>query len=243
VHVVALEPQLMPPPVTVPGPVTETVSVVPPLENVAVTLFEELIKMVHVVAVPPHAPLQPTKVAPTAGAAVSETVSLRAKLAEQTLALLPQLIAPASPLTLPVPVTVTLSWTPGAKVAVTDLAASIRTSQVVSVPPHAPLQPMNVAPAAGVAVSETVELRAKLAEQTFALEPQLIAPLSPLTLPLPVTATLSWTTGANVAVTDLAESIRTAQVDAVPAHAPPPQPVKTWPAAAAAVRTTVEFTD
>ena len=72
-------PQLIPPPVTVPFPLTETVSVKPavgggvaPL-NVAVTFLDWFIETVQVVAVPPQAPVQPRKVAPVAGVATSVT--------------------------------------------------------------------------------------------------------------------------------------------------------------------------
>jgi hypothetical protein len=141
VHVVAPFPQLMPPPVTVPAPLTETVSGKVPPENVALTLFDALISTVQVVAVPPHAPLQPRKVCPIAGDAVSVTVEFRAKLAEQALPLLPQLIAPPPPLTLPLPLTPTTSWAVGVKEAVTVLSSSIVTVQAGAVPVQPPLQP------------------------------------------------------------------------------------------------------
>ena len=217
-------PQEIPPPETEPGPLTETVSgtvePVPP-ENVAVTLFEPFIRIVHVVDVPPQAPLQPRKVAPAAGVALSVTVLLFANFAAQMFPLLPQLIAPLSPLTFPLPDTVTASWASGENVAETPLFASIRIVQVVAVPPQAPLQPEKVSPTAAVAVSVTVSPIGIFAEQTFPFAPQLIAPLPPVTLPLPETDTVSWTTGMNAAVTDFASSIRTEHVGAVPVQAPP----------------------
>jgi hypothetical protein len=159
VHVVAPLPQLIPPPVTVPGPETETVSAVFPLENVAVTLFDSLIKTVQVVAVPPQAPLQPVNVEVIAGVAVSVTVLFCVKVAEQAFPLLPQLIAPSPPLTLPLPLTVTVSWGDAANVAPTVLWSSIVTVQAGTVPEQDPLQPVNVKPASAVAVSVTEEFR------------------------------------------------------------------------------------
>jgi hypothetical protein len=223
-HATAPLPHEIPPPETVPGPLTETVSgavePVPP-ENVAVTFFEPFMRIVHVDAVPPQAPLQPRNVEPAAGSAFSVTVLLFANFAAQMLPLFPQLIAPLSPLTLPLPDTVTASWASGENVAVTPLPESISTVQVVAVPPQAPLQPANVSPTAGVAVSVTVSPIGNFAAQTFPPAPQLIAPLPPLTFPLPETPTVSWTTGVKVAVTDFAVSIRTEQVGAVPVQAPP----------------------
>jgi hypothetical protein len=76
-HVVAPLPQLIPPPLTVPIPLTETVNETVgtgAVENVAPTLLASLINSVQLVAVPPQAPLQPRKVAPLAGVAVSTTV-------------------------------------------------------------------------------------------------------------------------------------------------------------------------
>jgi hypothetical protein len=55
---------------------------------------------------------------------------------------LPQLIAPLPPLTLPFPPTETVSVGAAANVAVTDLSASIVTTQVGAVPEHPPLQPV-----------------------------------------------------------------------------------------------------
>ena len=84
------------------------VVVVPPV-NVAVTLFDWFICTVHVVAVPPQAPVQPVKVAPVAGVATSVIDALAVKFEEQMLPPFPQLIAPLPPLTLPLPLTVTAS--------------------------------------------------------------------------------------------------------------------------------------
>jgi hypothetical protein len=115
VHTVEVLPQRIPPPVTVPFPntLTESATVAPPAAappvKVAFTLLETVIDTVHVVAVPPQAPVQPAKVAPVAGVAISVTVVPIAKLAEQMFAPFPQLIAPPPLLMLPLPVISTVS--------------------------------------------------------------------------------------------------------------------------------------
>ena len=80
VHVVALLPQLIPLPVTRPGPAAETVSanVLVPPENAAVTVFAALNVTVHVGTVPVHVPPpQPVNVAPLEGVAVRVTAALQ----------------------------------------------------------------------------------------------------------------------------------------------------------------------
>src|SRR5262249_56014636 len=67
-------PGVIPPPVTRPGPVTETLrstSVVEPPENVAVTLFALVIVTVQAWPVPLQAPPHPVNVDPDSGVAVS----------------------------------------------------------------------------------------------------------------------------------------------------------------------------
>jgi len=72
--------------------------------NVAVTLFAALI-VTEQVPVPVHAPLQPEKVWPLAGVAVSVTLVPEVKLAEQVA---PQLMPAGKLVTVPLPATVTL---------------------------------------------------------------------------------------------------------------------------------------
>src|SRR4051794_34074350 len=74
---------------------------------------------------------------------------------------------------------------PVLKVAVTFLAASMVTAQVVATPVHAPDQPANTEPELGVAVSVTMAPEVKLALQT---EPQAIPEGLDVTGPLPAPA-------------------------------------------------------
>jgi hypothetical protein len=83
-------------------------------------------------------------------------------------------------------------------VAVTDCAEFIVTPQV-PVPLQAPLQPLNVQPLAGVAVSVTCVPGAKFALQ---LDGQLIPVGELVTAPLPVTLTVNVDSCVKVAVTD-----------------------------------------
>jgi hypothetical protein len=151
VHVVSPEPQLIPPPVTVPLPVTETPSgnwdAVPdePLKE-AVTLFAELIVTEQDRDVPAQAPPQPLKLAPELGCAVRVTV-----VPADTSAL--QLDPPAEvhemlgPATVPFPVTETARANVVAdvvNVAVTSRSSLIVRVHVKPLPPQAPPQPENV---------------------------------------------------------------------------------------------------
>lgn len=226
-HVTAPLPQLMPPPLTLPEPETTADSrgdEPPPLpvEKVADTDLAAVIETVHVVADPEHAPPQPVKVLPLSAVSLNVTFAFAASTTLQTAPSLPQLIPP--PMTVPSPVTLTVSPKPLEKFAVTLRDATIDTVHVVDVPPHAPVQPLNVAPVAAVATRVTLAFWAKLAEQMLAPPPQLIAPLPPLTFPAPLTVTLSETAVANAAETLITSLIVTVQVEPVPLQSPP-QPV------------------
>jgi hypothetical protein len=99
------------------------------------------------------------------------------------------------------------------------------------VPLHAPLQPVNVEPFAGVAVKVTEEPCVK-----FILQEVLqLMPDGPVTVPLPVTLIERGTElEANVAVTEVAPFRATEQVP-VPLQAPP-QPVNVEPLEGVAVK-------
>src|SRR6266550_3954752 len=108
--------------------------------------------------VPEHPPpLQPVKVEPAAGVAVSVTTVPLAKLAEQVA---PQVIPAGELVTVPLPVPALL--TVSAKVAVTVVAAKTVTVQAPVPEQPPPLQPLKVEPAAAVAVSVTAVPLGKL---------------------------------------------------------------------------------
>src|SRR5437870_1208879 len=152
--------------VTVPLPVPAGVTVRVKVwsAKVAVTVVAALRVTVQVPLPEQPPPLQPLKVEPAVGVAVSVTAVPLVKLAEQVA---PQ-VMPAGRLVtvpLPVPALLTVSAKLGRlKVAVTVVAAQTVTTQV-PVPEHPPpLQPLKVEPAAGLAVSVTAVPVGKLAE-------------------------------------------------------------------------------
>src|SRR5262247_4677060 len=181
-------------------------------------------------------PLQPVKLEPAAGAAVSVTAVPLANEAEHVA---PH-VMPAGALVmvpLPAPLLLTVSAMPcTAKVAVTDCAALIVTLQV-PVPVQAPLQPVKVEPAAGVAVRVSTVPVVKEVEH---VAPHVMpaGALVMVPLPAPVLLTVSAKPcSAKGAVTDCAALTVTVQVP-VPVQPPPLQPVKLEPAAGAAVSAT-----
>src|SRR5438093_267706 len=127
-------------------------------------------------------PLQPVKVEPAAGAAVKVTAVPVANAAEHVG---PQEMPAGALVTVPVPVPLGLTVSVKvctAKVAVTVVAALSVTVQVpVPVQPP-PLQPVNVDPAAGVAVKVTAVPLAYVAEQ---FPPHEMPPGLLFTIPLP----------------------------------------------------------
>jgi len=124
----------------------------------------------------------------------------------------------------------------GKKVAVTDWAALIVTTQI-PVPLHtAPLQPLNTDPLAGVAVSVT---DVPLANDALHVAPQLIPTglLVTVPLPLPVFVTVRVYNCVKLAFTACAAFIVTKQLP-VPLHPAPLQPLNTDPLAGVAVSVT-----
>src|SRR5438093_1599836 len=223
--------------VPLPVPTSLTVSAKVGRLKVAVTVVAAETETTHDPVREHPPPLQPLKVEPAAGVAVSVTAVPLARLAEQVA---PQ-VMPAGELVtvpLPLPALLTVSAKLGRlKVAVTVVAAETVTTQV-PVPEHPPpLQPLKVEPAAGLAVSVTAVPLVKLAEQ---VAPQVIPAGKLVTVPLPVPAGVTvrvkvWS--AKVAVTVVAVHTVTWQVP-VPEHPPPLQPLKVEPAAGLAVSVT-----
>src|SRR5262245_50368600 len=215
-----------------PAPARFTVSAKDCTPKVAVTDAAALMVTVQV-PVPVQAPLQPVKVAPAAGVAVSVTAVPLLKAAEHVA---PPLM-PAGGLVLgpdPAPARLTVRAKDCApKVAVTELAALIVTVQV-PVPEHPPPdQPVNVPPAAGAAVRVTTVPLLNNAEQ---VAPQLTPAGALVIVPAPAPARLTVRAKdcrPKFAVTELAALIVTVHVP-VPEHAPLVQPADVAPAAGAA---------
>jgi len=149
--------------VPVPAPALVRVSVSGCRANVAVTEVAALMVTVQV-PVPEQPPLQPLNVEPATGAAVNVTTVPVVKACEQVV---PH-ESPAGELVtmpLPVPDFVTLSVKDDCtNAAVTEVAALIVTVHVLVPVQPPPLQPVNVEPAAAVAVSVTTEPVANDAE-------------------------------------------------------------------------------
>ena len=83
----------------------------------------------------------------------------------------------------PPPASVRVRRFAGAKVAITAWARSIVSTHERSAPAQSPAQPVKTEPVTGVAVSVTDDPVARLAAHVF---PQLIPPMSLMTLPDPV---------------------------------------------------------
>ena len=223
--------------VPVPAPALVIASVNGCSAKVAVTAWAALMVTAQVPVPVQPPPLQPVNVEPAAGVAVKVTAVPLAKAAEQVA---PQEMPAGALETVPVPapalVTARVNGC-SANVAVTEVAALTVTLQVpVPVQPP-PLQPVNVEPAAGVAVKVTTVPLVKLVEH---VAPQEIpaGALVMLPLPAPDVATVSVNEDcAKVAVTAWATLMVTAQVP-VPVQPPPFQPVKVDPAAGVAVKVT-----
>lgn len=207
-------------------------------ENVAVTMVATPTVWTMQVPVPEQPPpLQPLNVEPVAGMAVKVTALPLANAAEHVA---PQEIPAGLLVTLPVPAPVGLTVSVKvctAKVAVTVVAAPSVTTQVpVPVQPP-PFQPVKVEPAAGAAVRVTA---VPLANGPAHAAPHEMPAGELVTVPEPAPALVTVSVKVctvKVAVTVVAALSVTVQVP-VPEHPPPLQPVKTEPAAGAAVRVT-----
>jgi len=140
--------------VTVPVPVPAGTTLrVGRFVKFAVTVLSESMLTVHVVAVPLHAPDQPAKNPRTVFAVRVTAVFGSKKLVQVGLQLIPAGAEVTKPV--PSPVTETVSSGLNTKFALTDLAASMVTTQVGDVPLHAPDQFEKSENALGVAVSVT----------------------------------------------------------------------------------------
>ena len=157
------------------------------------------------------APLQPVNVEPAVGLAVNVTSSLKSYTSLQSP---PQLIPAGKDVTVPAPVPsldTDNKNVSNVNVAVVDLAAFIVTAQgLVPNEAHpAPLQPVNVEPAVGLAVNVTSSLKSYTSLQS---PPQLIPAGKDVTVPAPVPSLDTDNknvSNVNVAVTDLSAFINT----------------------------------
>ena len=173
-------PQLIPLPVTTPCPVTvtarATVAVEPP-EKVALTDLAAFMVTEQVDAEPLQEPPQDVNVSPLSGVAVKVTFVPAFRVAEQVVAPDPQLRPP--PVTVPPPFTETVNGKvvgapppPARERGGRPLrSADIVTVQIVLLPLHAPLQPVNEPPAGG------------LSRSASRLSPRLRRPRSPCRCP------------------------------------------------------------
>src|SRR5207249_4723266 len=202
---------------------------------VTVVLAVSVTLQVPVPKQPP--PLQPVKIEPLAGVAVSVTKVPLSNEAEQVA---PQLIPAGFEVTVPrpVPALVTARVTLcSVKVAVTVVAAFKVTEQLpVPVQPP-PFQPAKVEPLAGVAVSVTKVPLSNEAEQAA---PQSIPGGLEVTVSLPVPPRITERVGrgAPKRANTVVLAVRVTVQVLVPAHPPPLQPSKVEPVAGVAVRVT-----
>ena len=116
------------------------------------------------------------------------------------------------------------------------VVAALSVTVHVPVPAQPPLQPVNVEPAAGVAVKVTAVPLANAAEHVVPQEIPL-GELVTVPVPVPVLLTVSVKVRAKLAMTVVA-AVRLRVQEPVPEQPPPLQPVKTEPEAAVAVNVT-----
>jgi len=160
-----------------------------PLLNVAEIVVLPVTVNAQVLPVEHPPPLHPPNADPLPGVSASVTCVPVANVAEHVPVTTPNVLKqftgarPATvPYAVPASVIVTTKFVVGTNVAVTLCADVIVIGHDPVVPVHAPLQPANVEPAAGVSLSITVEPVAKLSVH---VEGQLI-PLGWLvTVPIP----------------------------------------------------------
>ena len=225
--------------VTVPPPLPPfvTVSAKVGTSKVAVTAVAPEIVTVQAPAPEHPPPLQPLKIDPESGVAVSVTAVPLVKFVVQFVPhAMPAGVLVTVPL--PVPALVTVRANVGtSKVAVTAVAPEIVTVQAAVPEQPPPLQPPKVDPESGMAVNVTAVPLAKFVVQ-FAPHAMPAGVLVTVPLPVPAFVTVSAKVGTSkVAVTAVAPEIVTVQA-AAPEQPPPLQPVKVEPVAGVAVSVT-----
>jgi len=200
---------------------------------------------------PAQLPVQPAKVDPIAGVAVSVTAASLTALAVQ---MLPQSMPAGDEVTVPEPVpdfvmpSETVVGTVVLKVALqVDVALSAITV-LAALPEQLPDQPANADPLAGAAVNVTAVFNGNVTEQTLPQEmPAGLEPTVPPPVPPRVTNRLAVVTGGgaagvavavNVAVQPAFSDNTPVKLGAVPEQCPD-QPLKVEPLAAVAVSVTL----
>ena len=205
--------------------------------NVAVTDSAALIVTVQTPTPEQPAPLHPANVVPLFGVAVSVTCAPVVNDAAHVLGhSIPEGLLLTVPL--PVPAGVTVSAKVGKlNVAVTDCAAVIVKVQTPTpVQPDGPVQPVNVLPLFGVAVSVTVEPVVNGAEQVLGHNTP-AGLLDTVPVPEPASVTVNMEVELNVAWIVSAAFTVTVQTP-VPVQPCPNQPANTEFAPAVAVKVT-----
>src|SRR5207245_2717860 len=182
-------------------------------------------------------PLQPLKIDPESGVAVSVTAVPLVKFVVQ---FVPHVIPAGVLVTVPPPLPpfVTVSAKVGtSKVAVTAVGPEIVTVQAAVPEQPPPLQPLKIDPESGVAVSVTAVPLVMFVVQ-FVPHAMPAGVLVTVPLPVPALVTVRAEVGTSkVAVTAVAAETFTVQA-AVPEQPPPLQPVKVESAVGVAVSVT-----
>lgn len=184
---------------------------------------------------PVHAPDHPTNVLPAAALAVSVTTAFGSNALEHVA---PQAIPFGLDATDPVPDTTTVSVGRKVNSAPTFCAVPSITEHVGPDPEHAPDHPVNADDAAGDALN-TMDVPEAYPLEQDALQSMPAGFDVTCPLPVPEVATLSITSGVNVAFTVVAAFITTVQVAATPLHPPPDHPPNREPLAGDAVSVTL----
>src|SRR5207247_46702 len=202
---------------------------------VTVVVAFKVTEQVPVPKQPP--PLQPVKVEPVAGVAVSVTKVPLSNEAEQVA---PQSIPGGLEVTvsLPVPARITARVTLGGLKRASTVVAAVRVTEEGPVPEQPPpFQPAKVEPVAGVAVSVTKVPLSNEAEQAA---PQSIPGGLEVTVSLPVPPRITERVGrgAPKRANTVVLAVRVTVQVLVPEHPPPLQPSKVEPVAGVAVRVT-----
>lgn len=236
-------PQLMPPPATVPLPVTETLSgnvlgLTEPPEKLAVTLLSPVIVTVQVAPLEFVQPLQLVNEPPEGGVAVNVT-SVPALSSELQPLEEPFVQAIPPPVTVPLPLTVTVRRG-FLKVPVAVLSSSMLRVQLRDEPLQAPLQPPKTNPSSGVSTIVSIEPEGTSVEQSSSPVSQSMSSAPEMFPPFPDASPFDFTVSVvppggaavpKVAITSWSSSSRSKATSHVAPLQSPPQPENVHPPA------------